>query len=558
MKRKVFAYPYIVWMALFIAVPMVFIFYYAFNVDGSFSFSKAWATLSDISKWRVLWVSIEIAAGTTVFCLLLGYPVAYILSNMRKSIAAFISVLFFVPMWMNFVLRTYAWQAILEYAIPNMLGWTDKTLTGSVWAVMMVLVYNFIPFMVMPLYNSLSKIDRSLIEASGDLGANGRMTFFKVVLPLSVPGIVSGITMVFIPAITAFTVPALIGNGNYNLYGNEIEMAFKQAAGSAGSADYSVGSTLAIILLICVFISTAIMNRFDKDHEEGGQPAVKKVKPFRYVYLALMLLFLYLPIIYLIVFSFNDFSTGRRVSYANLGRWNGFTLENYTNVFAGEAGSALLLTLEIALITSVVATVIGTFAAIGINSMKKRPKSIILNISQLPMVNPDLVTGITFMMLFAFVNGVLANMGADRLSDIVKLLIAHISFSIPYVIFSVMPRLKQSSSMLYEAALDLGCTPMQAMFRVIIPDIMPGITSGFIMALTMSLDDFVVSYFVSDLRSTLSVYMYSAARGSKGVNPALATIIFIPLVTLLLIVNLRRISKEREDEIQNKKVKMKG
>ena len=279
---------------------------------------------------------------------------------------------------------------------------------------------------------------------------------------------------------------------------------------------------------------------------------MKKVKPFRYVYLALMLLFLYLPIIYLIVFSFNDFSTGRRVSYANLGRWNGFTLENYANVFAGEAGSALLLTLEIALITSIVATVI------GINSMKKRPKSIILNISQLPMVNPDLVTGITFMMLFAFVNGVLANMGADRLSDIVKLLIAHISFSIPYVIFSVMPRLKQSSSMLYEAALDLGCTPMQAMFRVIIPDIMPGITSGFIMALTMSLDDFVVSYFVSDLRSTLSVYMYSAARGSKGVNPALATIIFIPLVTLLLIVNLRRISKEREDEIQNKKVKMKG
>lgn len=285
---------------------------------------------------------------------------------------------------------------------------------------------------------------------------------------------------------------------------------------------------------------------------------MKKVKPFRYVYLALMLLFLYLPIIYLIVFSFNDFSTGRRVSYANLGRWNGFTLENYTNVFSGEAGSALLLTLEVALITSVVATVIGTFAAIGINSMKKRPKSIILNISQLPMVNPDLVTGITFMMLFAFVNGVLANMGADRLSDIVKLLIAHISFSIPYVIFSVMPRLRQSSSMLYEAALDLGCTPMQAMFRVIIPDIMPGITSGFIMALTMSLDDFVVSYFVSDLRSTLSVYMYSAARGAKGVNPALATIIFIPLVTLLLIVNLRRISKEREDEIQNKKVKMKG
>ena len=279
---------------------------------------------------------------------------------------------------------------------------------------------------------------------------------------------------------------------------------------------------------------------------------MKKLRNFfRGTYLGLMLIFLYAPILVLMVFSFNGSKS--------MARWAGFSFKWYEALMHDSTiMNALIVTLSVAVISALVATFIGTFAAIGINSMKKRPKSIILNISQLPMVNPDLVTGITFMMLFAFVNGVLANMGADRLSDIVKLLIAHISFSIPYVIFSVMPRLKQSSSMLYEAALDLGCTPMQAMFRVIIPDIMPGITSGFIMALTMSLDDFVVSYFVSDLRSTLSVYMYSAARGAKGVNPALATIIFIPLVTLLLIVNLRRISKEREDEIQNKKVKMKG
>ena len=279
---------------------------------------------------------------------------------------------------------------------------------------------------------------------------------------------------------------------------------------------------------------------------------MKKLRNFfRGTYLGLMLIFLYAPILVLMVFSFNGSKS--------MARWTGFSFKWYEALMHDSTiMNALIVTLSVAVISALVATFIGTFAAIGIHSMKKRPKSIILNISQLPMVNPDLVTGITFMMLFAFVNGVLANMGADRLSDIVKLLIAHISFSIPYVIFSVMPRLKQSSSMLYEAALDLGCTPMQAMFRVIIPDIMPGITSGFIMALTMSLDDFVVSYFVSDLRSTLSVYMYSAARGAKGVNPALATIIFIPLVTLLLIVNLRRISKEREDEIQNKKVKMKG
>ena len=283
----------------------------------------------------------------------------------------------------------------------------------------------------------------------------------------------------------------------------------------------------------------------------------KAARSLKYVYLALMLFFLYVPILYLIVFSFNDFSTGRRISYANIGQWKGFTLQNYTTLFKGEAGSALLLTLEIAAVSSVVATIIGTAAAIGIYAMKKRTRSLVLNVSQLPMVNPDLVTGITFMMLFAFVNSLLVKLGMNQVNDIVKLLIAHISFSIPYVIFSVMPRLRQSSDLLYEAAMDLGCSPMQALFKAVIPDIMPGITSGFIMALTMSLDDFVVSYFVSDLKSVLSVYIYSSARGAKGVNPALATVIFVPLVALLLAVNFRRLAKEREYEIQSKKVKLK-
>ena len=281
------------------------------------------------------------------------------------------------------------------------------------------------------------------------------------------------------------------------------------------------------------------------------------LKPFKYVFLGLALLFLYLPIIYLIVFSFNNFEVGRKVTYTNIGTWNGFTFHNFLTLFHGDAGDALLLTLEIAAISSIVATVIGTAAAIGLNAMKKRTRTLILNVSQLPMVNPDLVTGITFMMLFAFVNSLLINMGMKnvQINGFVKLLIAHISFSIPYVIFSVMPRLRQSSDMLYEAAIDLGCSPIQAIFKAVIPDIMPGITSGFIMALTMSLDDFVVSYFVGD-KSVLSVYIYSSFRTS-GVNPAIATVLFVPLVALLLFVNMRSLAKEREYEIQNKKVKLK-
>ena len=252
MKRKVFAYPYIVWMILFIVAPMLFILYYAVNVGGEWTVTKAWATLSDAGKWNILWTSVVMALKTTLICLLLGYPIAYILSNMKKTVAGFLSVLFFVPMWMNFVLRTYAWQAILEYFLPNLLGMKDGTLTGTEAAVLMVLVYNFLPFMIMPLYNTLAKLDKSLLEAARDLG----------------PGIVSGITMVFIPAITAFTVPALIGNGKYYLYGNEIELAFKTLS---GQGDYAIGSTLSIILLICVVVSTVIMNYFDKDQKQGGQ-----------------------------------------------------------------------------------------------------------------------------------------------------------------------------------------------------------------------------------------------------------------------------------------------
>lgn len=276
------------------------------------------------------------------------------------------------------------------------------------------------------------------------------------------------------------------------------------------------------------------------------------LRSLKYVYLGIMLLFLYLPIIYLIVFSFNDFtSASGRQAYNSIGTWKGFTFANYGAVFTDRvAGPAILLTLEIAFISSLVATIIGTSAAIGINVMRKRTRTTILTISQLPMVNPDLVTGITFMMLFAFVNSLLGL----KLDDFARLLIAHISFSIPYVIFSVLPRLKQSSDMLYEAALDLGCSPFKALIKAVIPDIMPGISSGFIMALTMSLDDFVVSYFASDA-TTLSKHIYSSSK--HGVNPAIATIIFVPLVALLLVVNLRRIAKDREYEIQNKKVKMK-
>lgn len=271
---------------------------------------------------------------------------------------------------------------------------------------------------------------------------------------------------------------------------------------------------------------------------------VKKLKGFfKGTYLGAMLLFLYAPIFVLILYSFNSSKT--------MGRWAGFSLRWYEALFQDSMiMKALSVTLSVAILSAVIATVIGTFAAIGMHAMRKRTRLVIENISQLPVVNPDLVTGISLLMLFAFIG---------LKGGYIRLLIAHITFNIPYVIFSVMPKLRQSSNQLYEAALDLGCTPLKALWKVIVPDIMPGIVSGFILAFTLSLDDFVVSYFATQGVENLSIYIYSMAR--RGINPkinALSTLMFIAVVTLLLIVNIKSIREERAADAQRKKVARKS
>ena len=273
-KSILLSTPYLIWMVVFTLIPLGVVCYYALTDPSTGEFSLV--NLRGLNLyWGVLWQSIFYAVASAFICLLLGYPMAYYIAHRSQTAQKFLYMLVMLPMCMSFLLRTLAWVGLLQDTgiinnILDAIGIGRLRLIRTPGAVILGMVYNYLPYMILPLYGVIVKIDPRLIEAAEDLGCNSTQVFSRVVLPLSVPGIVSGITMVFIPAITAFTVPALIGNGNYNLYGNEIEMAFKQAAGSAGSADYSVGSTLAIILLICVFISTAVMNRFDKDHEEGG------------------------------------------------------------------------------------------------------------------------------------------------------------------------------------------------------------------------------------------------------------------------------------------------
>lgn len=271
MKRSVFATPYIVWMIMFIVIPMLFILYSAFIKDGQFTLEYVRQAMESPKYMNVLLRSIVIALISTALCLLIGYPVAYILSNMKKSTAAILSMFFILPMWMNFLLRTYAWQVVLaDNGVLNMLlislGFPKGEFMYTQGAVLLVTVYNFLPFMILPIYTVLSKIDRSHIEAAHDLGANSIKTFFKVVLPLSVPGIISGITMVFIPAITTFAISRLIGGKNVALYGDLIEEKIV-SSGSLG-----LGSVLSIILLVLVIISIFVMHRMEVEqgNEEGG------------------------------------------------------------------------------------------------------------------------------------------------------------------------------------------------------------------------------------------------------------------------------------------------
>ena len=262
------------------------------------------------------------------------------------------------------------------------------------------------------------------------------------------------------------------------------------------------------------------------------------ISKLKKLYLALILFFMYAPIAVLIIFSFND-SRSRSV-------WGGFTLHWYAELFNDrQVISALQNTIVIAILSSVIASIIGTLAAIGINNMRKNTKKIVLSISSIPVSNPDIVTGVSLMILYL---SVFRLVGTGRLG-FVTLLLSHIAFNIPYVILSVLPRLKNMDKNLYEAALDLGASPWYAFFKVVVPELKPGIITGMILAFTLSVDDFMVSFFTTGTGvSNLSILIFSMTR--RGVNPminALSTLMFVFVMTLLYFVN-KRDSKKLKGE----------
>ena len=258
-KRKYLSIPYLLFLVCFVIVPILFIVYYAFtNKGGEFSFDNLNKFLNDSTNIDVLLISFVYAILNTIICLLIGYPLAMILANKKYNKSAIIVMLFIMPMWINFIIRTSATRDVL-----NWIG--ISTGANSNLTTMIGLVYNYLPFVVLPLYTTMLKMDKYQIEASHDLGANSFQTFFKVIIPMTMPGIVSAATMVFMPTISSYVISDILSEYNVVLFGSYIDLYFNQA-------DWNFGSFMALIMLLLIGVSVLITRKFSDD--EGGRSSI--------------------------------------------------------------------------------------------------------------------------------------------------------------------------------------------------------------------------------------------------------------------------------------------
>lgn len=272
---RIMTYPYLIWITIMIVIPMFLIVIQAFTVPGNdvitfrFSLENFERFVTDEGFLGVLGRSMLVAAITTVLCMIFGYPIAYIISKLpgRKNVLMILLITF--PTWINMLVRTYAWRGMLQTGglfstILSFFGFTDVTLLETHFAVALGMVYNFLPFMILQIHTSLAKMDNSLLEAAADLGADKFQSFWRITFPLSMPGVISGITLVFLPAVSAFFIPGLLGGGQYVLVGNLIEEQFIK------NSEYHFGSAISMIMAILIIVSMWMTRKIDKQQKLEG------------------------------------------------------------------------------------------------------------------------------------------------------------------------------------------------------------------------------------------------------------------------------------------------
>lgn len=599
------ALPATLWLLMFFIAPLVIVVAVSFMQRGPRGgLVQEWTTenyvyVDNLYK-PILERSVYIAAYTTGICLLLGYPLAFFISTRKSARMRQISLFMVIlPFWTNFLIRTYAWRVLLgnEGLINTVLldiGLITKPLEiiFTERAVTIGMVYGFLPFMVLPIYASVERFDFRLVEAAHDLGANDWSAFWRIVFPLTLPGVVAGCILVFIPAVGAFVTPDLLGGRDGLMIGNLIQRNFRGTGHWPRGAATSI-ALMAIVAagLILYMLVVERSNRTPRPVLGGVEPQNKWVAQFNQAKAMLMkpidlftdklssyisliqrqvqlsqvwrirrdmairwvgkiglwfnpvvcYAFLWMPIVVLVVFSFND-SRSTNV-------WGGFTTQWYNNIANDVVGvearfstAIMLESLKNSMIVSLTATflstVMGTMVALSLIRSKFFGKPILSGLLYLPVSIPEITQGISLLLFFNIIFDYLARVwGIDLKFGYSTIIIGHVAFNISFVAIVVQARLADMNPRYEEAARDLGANEWRTFWQVTFPLILPGVLAGALLAFTLSLDDFVVTFFTSGVgTTTLTVFVYGLLK--LTVTPEINAISTIMIVASTLLVGL--------------------
>ncbi|EPZ86712.1 ABC transporter, permease protein [Burkholderia cenocepacia K56-2Valvano] len=482
--------------------------------------------------------SVWVAAITTLLCLLLGYPMAYYIARSNPATRNLLMMGVMLPFWTSFLIRVYAWIGILKNngLLNNFLMWIGLTHTPielyrTNYAVYIGMVYSYLPFLVMPLYAHLVKMDLRLLEAAYDLGAKPWKAFVQITLPLSKNGIIAGCLLVFIPAVGEYVIPELLGGANTLMIGRVMWNEF------FNNADWPMASAVTCAMVLLLLVPMAMFQHFQAK-EQGGA----SMKPNRYLQFAALFVgfaFLYVPIISLIVYSFNE---SKLVTV-----WSGFSFRWYAALAEDdELLTAAWLSLKIGVLTAFASVFIGTWAGFVLARMGRfRGFALFSGMINAPLVIPEVIQGISLLLLFIE----LAKwIGWPAERGVFTIWLGHVMLCISYVAIIVQSRVRELNPSLEEAALDLGATPLKVFFTITLPLISQALIAGWLLSFTLSIDDLVLSAFLSGPGSTtLPLVVFSRVR--LGLNPemnALATLFIIAVTAGVVIANFVMLRQERK------------
>lgn len=565
-RKLVIALPYI-WLILLFLLPFLIVFKISLAemaraippytelmewADGQLSITLNlgnFLQLTDDSLYFDAYLqSLQVAAISTFCCLLIGYPLAWAVAHSKPSTRNILLLLVILPSWTSFLIRVYAWMGILKNngVLNNFLLWLgviDQPLTilHTNLAVYIGIVYAYVPFMVLPIYTALIRIDYSLVEAALDLGARPLKTFFTVIVPLTKGGIIAGSMLVFIPAVGEFVIPELLGGPDSIMIGRVLWQEF------FNNRDWPVASAVAIIMLLLLICADNVVPQTPAKKRGrtrmNNLPVVRS--PWRIVILLLGFTFLYAPMLMLVIYSFNS---SKLVTV-----WAGWSTRWYGELLRDDAMmSAVGSSLTIAACAATAAAILGTIAAVVLVRFGRfRGSNGFAFMITAPLVMPDVITGLSLLLLFVALAHAIG-WPADR--GMLTIWLAHVTFCTAYVAVVISSRLRELDRSIEEAAMDLGATPLKVFFVITLPMIMPAIISGWLLAFTLSLDDLVIASFVSGPgATTLPMLVFSSVR--MGVNPeinALATLILgaVGIVGFIAWYLMARAEKQRIRDIQ--------